>query len=55
MQHHTTRHRTLYPRIANAREHFFFTSHLTTPMCAWDRRCGGLLQPLLLLPMRAAA
>ena len=50
VQHHTMRHRTLYPRIVSARGHFFFTSHLTTPMCAWDRRCRPCCSPSCCCP-----
>ena len=59
MQHHTTQDRTLYPRIVSARGHFLFTSHLDTPMRAWDIRCTCPLQSLcrclLLLQTRTGA
>ncbi len=31
-------HRSLYPRVASARDHYVFTSHADRPMCVWDLR-----------------
>ena len=48
VQYYSTHHRSLYPHIATARQHYFFTSHAGSPVCCWDLRhvraaaCGPL-------------
>ncbi|KAL6758373.1 hypothetical protein V8C86DRAFT_2598098 [Haematococcus lacustris] len=37
-QRFSLHHRSCFPRLAAAREHFVFTSHLDHALCAWDLR-----------------
>jgi hypothetical protein len=37
-QRYSTHHRSLYPNIASARQHYLFTSHAGCALCAWDLR-----------------
>ena len=38
VQRFSIHHKSLFPRIVAAREHYFCTSHLGQPFCAWDSR-----------------
>jgi len=45
VQYYSTHHRSLYPHIATARQHYFFTSHAGSPVCCWDLRRVRKPQP----------
>lgn len=39
---YATHHRSMYPHLETAREHYLFTSHAGTPVAVWDcRRVGA--------------
>lgn len=38
MQRFSTLHRSIYPHLQLARQHFLLTSHAGTPVAVWDRR-----------------
>ncbi|KAK9801856.1 hypothetical protein WJX73_002109 [Symbiochloris irregularis] len=38
VQRFALHHRTLYPKLDLAKEHYILTSHFGTPLCAWDKR-----------------
>ncbi|KAK9823580.1 hypothetical protein WJX72_003975 [[Myrmecia] bisecta] len=38
VQRYSTAHRSMYPAMRCARDHFIFTSHSGQPLCVWDKR-----------------
>ena len=51
VQHHSTHHHSLFPRIVSTRRTYVLTSHVGKKLCAWDLRWVHKSVPVLYPPI----